>query len=143
MKMQTNRRSRLLHFRDEENRFDSTFRLHGSRRAQKKLQNNAFVTNSGQNPALIGVIAKLLQKIVTAKESSKIVGKNGEPLVMAHNTTPLCLGFFADVDCAGAEGLGAECGCCEACFKHQRGHFVALRHCRNAFRKVGVGADVF
>lgn len=58
--------------------------------ATKKLQENV-ATNQVRDgktasPHSLGDIAKLLKEIVTVKESSKIVGENGEPLVVYHGT---------------------------------------------------------
>ena len=54
--------------------------------AEKNLLDGVFVTNLAQKPTPSGDIAKVLQEIVTAKESTKVVDENGEPLVMYHTT---------------------------------------------------------
>lgn len=52
---------------------------------QKNLQNKSLKTDI-EADSHSGDIAKILQNIVNAKEASKVVDKNGEPLVVYHGT---------------------------------------------------------
>ena len=53
----------------------------------EKLQDAVFLTNLGLSPsAHLGVAANVLQNILSAKDSSKIVDENGEPMVLWHET---------------------------------------------------------
>ena len=68
----------------DRDRGDNRFYLHGVV-LKENLQSEEFKTGMVTGSKL-GDIAKVLKEIVTTKESTKIVGKNGEPLVMTHNT---------------------------------------------------------
>ena len=71
----------ILHKNKKNNRFY----LHEVT-SQKNLQDEAFVTNLAQKPASSGDVAKVIQNILNTKESSKILDKNNEPLVVYHGT---------------------------------------------------------
>ena len=64
----------------DRDRGDNRFYLHGVV-LKENLQSEEFKTGMVTGSKL-GDIAKVLKEIVTTKESTKIVGKNGEPLVM-------------------------------------------------------------
>ena len=66
---------------------DNRFYLHEVT-SVKKLQDAVSLTNSGQSPtAHQGVIAKVLQNIISASDNvSKVVDENGEPMVVYHGT---------------------------------------------------------
>ena len=62
---------------------------------QKNLLNENFKTDTKADSHQ-GDVAKLLQNIVTTKESSKIVDENGEPKVVYHNTSEQFYTFDID-----------------------------------------------
>ena len=66
---------------------DNRFYLHEVT-SVKRLQDAVSLTNSGQSPtAHQGVIAKVLQNIISASDNvSKVVDENGEPMVVYHGT---------------------------------------------------------
>lgn len=66
---------------------DNRFYLHEVT-SVKKLQDAVSLTNSGQSPtAHQGVIAKVLQNIISASDNvSKVVDENGEPKVVYHGS---------------------------------------------------------
>ena len=62
---------------------------------QKNLLNENFKTDTKADSHQ-GDVAKLLQNIVTTKESSKIVDENGEPMVVYHQTSEQFYTFDID-----------------------------------------------
>ncbi len=65
---------------------DNRFYLHEVTSIEK-LQDAVFLTNLGLSPsAHLGAAANVLQNVLSAKESSKIVDENGEPMVVYHDT---------------------------------------------------------
>ena len=67
---------------------------------QKNLLNENFKTDTKADSHQ-GDVAKLLQNIVTTKESSKIVDENGEPMVVYHSGNSGITAFSRDFDKTG------------------------------------------